>query len=64
MNNLDTVTLEVGDTQAHNRLLHTKEPFNRDSNNVDLKTSGRRAAIAQEAYQNRLISPTSGSGIN
>ena len=54
MNNLDTVTLEAGNAQAYNRLLHTNKNFNPDSADVDLQTSGKRAADAQQVYEEGL----------
>ncbi len=54
LNNLDTVTLEAGDTQSHNRLLHVDKPFNPDGTNVVIKSDGRRVADTVEVYKSGL----------
>ena len=54
MNNLDTVTLEAGDSQAHNRMVHAKEPFNPNSSNVLIDADGQRTADAMVAHREGL----------
>ena len=51
VNHYDTVTLEAGNAQKHNRLLHADDPFNPASEDVAIETDGTRAADAVRKYK-------------
>jgi hypothetical protein len=51
LNYYETVTLEAGNTQKQNMLLHTKDPFNPASRNTAIDTDGQRAADAVQRYR-------------
>jgi hypothetical protein len=51
LNHYETVTLEAGNTQKQNMLLHSKDPFNPASRNTAIETDGQRAADAVERYR-------------
>ncbi|TSE02345.1 hypothetical protein C1D09_030260, partial [Mesorhizobium intechi] len=44
LNHYDSVTLAAGDTQTHNSLLQTVDPFNPASRNTRIEGDGQRAA--------------------
>ena len=52
LNNYDTVTLAAGDAQKANMLLQTANPFNPQSQNTAIETSGVRASDAVRKYEN------------
>ncbi|MCR4264851.1 hypothetical protein [Nitratireductor sp. ZSWI3] len=51
MNHYDTVTLEAGNAQGYNRLLHADQPFNPASHDLAIGTDGTRAADAVRKYK-------------
>ena len=51
LNRYDTVTLAARNTQSYNRLLHTKNPFNPKSDDVNIETDGVRAADVAKVYR-------------
>jgi len=51
LNRYDTVTLAAGDSQKHNMLLHTDDPFNPNSEITAIPTDGQRAANAVRLYR-------------
>src|SRR4051794_21784216 len=51
LNRYDSVTLAAGDAQKQNMLLQTANPFNPDSKDVTLETSGQRAADIAKKYE-------------
>ena len=51
LNRYDTVTLAAGDTQKHNLLLQTVDPFNPNSEVTAIPTDGQRAADAVRKYR-------------
>lgn len=51
LNHYDTVTLEAGNTQGYNMLLHADQPFNPASHDLAIGTDGTRAADAVRKYK-------------
>lgn len=71
LNRYDTVTLAAGDTQKHNMLLQTADPFNPAARNNRIATSGARTDAVMKRYlipppptasQNVTINVGAGSG--
>lgn len=54
LNRYDTVTLAAGDTQKHNMLLQTADPFNPAARDNRIPTSGARTDAVMKRY---LIPP-------
>jgi hypothetical protein len=51
LNHYDSVTLAAGDTQKHNSLLQTVDPFNPASRNTHIEGDGQRAATVAREYK-------------
>ncbi|WP_245318334.1 MULTISPECIES: hypothetical protein [unclassified Mesorhizobium] len=51
LNHYDSVTLAAGDTQKHNSLLQTVDPFNPASRNTHIESDGARAAAVANNYK-------------
>ena len=61
LNRYDTVTLAAGDTQKHNMLLQTADPFNPAAKNNHIPTSGARTDAVMKRY---LIPPPAAASQN
>lgn len=54
----DTIRLGAGDAAAHNRAVHTIDPWPVHSKNTDIPVSGKRMMVGIERYQrNESIEP-------
>ncbi|RNJ41908.1 hypothetical protein B5V01_04305 [Mesorhizobium erdmanii] len=51
LNHYDSVTLAAGDSQRHNSLLQTVDPFNPASRNTHIGGDGARAAAVANNYR-------------
>ncbi|MGX5831678.1 hypothetical protein [Mesorhizobium sp. 43Arga] len=51
LNHYDSVTLAAGDSQKHNSLLQTVDPFNPASRNTHIEGDGQRAAAVAHNYK-------------
>lgn len=54
----DTITLSAGDAVAHNKAVHTIDPWPAHARNQKLTTDGKRILLGMERYQkNESIEP-------
>jgi len=54
----DTIKLGAGDAMAHNRAVHTIDPWPAHSKDTDIPMDGKRAMVGIKRYQeNRSIEP-------
>ena len=57
----DTIRLGAGDAAAHNRAVHTIDPWPVRSKNTDIAVDGKRMMVGIERYQrNESLEPESG----
>ena len=63
LNRYDSVTLAAGETQRHNMLLQTTDPFNPAAQENRIPTSGKRTALVIERYQGPAAAPAPGASV-
>lgn len=59
MNHNDTVTVSVGDAQAHNKVVHITDPWPRAASNTQITGNGQRVDRITKRY---LSGTGTGSG--
>lgn len=60
----DTITLSAGDAVAHNKAVHTIDPWPAHSRKTKHTTDGKRIMVGMERYQNNESLEPQGMGVS